>query len=216
MNVTYVENGDLALCGGYKFRRDKDTGYYLSTSRTDAGRRERLHVFVWRRVHGEIPSGMHIHHIDGDKTHNTPDNLAMMSRNEHEQLHGATMSEERRQWCRDNLAQKARPKASEWHGSAAGREWHKIHGREVMENREEKPIVCEICGKTFMSKRWDSRRCSNACRAAARRKSGLDDIERICPLCGTAFTSNKYSGAKFCSRSCARKAMWAKRREATQ
>ena len=44
--VEYLENGDLALYNGYKFRKDKRTGYYLS-SRIINGKRRRLHVYIY-------------------------------------------------------------------------------------------------------------------------------------------------------------------------
>lgn len=211
MNVTYVENGDLALFDGHKFRRDKKTGYYLCSTL-----HVRLHRYVWEYFNGTIPEGYHVHHIDGNKENNDISNLAMMSRHEHEQLHGATMSEERRQWCRDNLARTARPKASEWHGSAAGREWHRIQGRRGMANRKEKPFICEMCGKPFTSKVTTSRFCSNPCKSKWRREAGLDNVERICQFCGNAFTANKYSTVKTCSLSCANKLKWKKWKEAAQ
>lgn len=47
--VEYLENGDLALYNGYKFRKDKRTGYYLS-SRIINGKRRRLHVYIYGNV----------------------------------------------------------------------------------------------------------------------------------------------------------------------
>lgn len=208
MNVTYVENGDLALFDGHKFRRDKKTGYYLCSTL-----HVRLHRYVWEYFNGAIPKGYHIHHIDGNKANNDISNLAMMNEREHEQLHGAIMSEEQRQWRRDNLARAARPKASEWHGSAAGHEWHKAQYARSLGTVKERHFACEMCGKPFVSKVTTSRFCSNPCKSKWRREAGLDNVERICPFCGTAFTSNKYSGAKFCSRSCARKMTRAKQRQ---
>lgn len=210
MNVTYVENGDLALFDGHKFRRDKKTGYYLCSTLY-----VRLHRYVWEYFNGAIPKGYHVHHIDGDKTNNEISNLAMMSRSEHEQLHGATMTEERRQWCRDNLTRTARPKASEWHGSAVGHEWHKAQYARSLGTIKERSFVCEMCGKPFMSRQKNSRFCSNPCKSKWRRKAGLDNVERICPICGDTFTVNKYSSAKTCSLSCASKMKWRKWKEST-
>lgn len=41
--VQYFENGDLAFFNGVYFRRDKKTGYFLSSTKP----RKRLHVYVW-------------------------------------------------------------------------------------------------------------------------------------------------------------------------
>lgn len=39
---------------------------------------EALHRVVYRAFHGEIPEGMTVDHIDGDKTNNHKDNLQLM------------------------------------------------------------------------------------------------------------------------------------------
>lgn len=44
--------------------------------------------------------------------------------------------------------------------------------------------------------------CSNNCKSAYRRKSGVDNEERICKICGEIFITNKYSKAKVCSKKC--------------
>lgn len=67
MKIQYSADGNIAFYCGYKFRRDPKSGYYLCTKNTDVQRRERLHVFVWRKAYGEIPEGYHIHHVDGNK-----------------------------------------------------------------------------------------------------------------------------------------------------
>lgn len=51
--VEYQENGDLAIINEYKFRRDKKTGYYLST-RLIGKKRKRLHIYVWELINGAI------------------------------------------------------------------------------------------------------------------------------------------------------------------
>ena len=46
------------------------------------------HVLVWEDSHGSIPSGMQIHHKDGDKLNNAIENLEMLDALTHKRLHG--------------------------------------------------------------------------------------------------------------------------------
>lgn len=41
-----------------------------------------VHRLIWVLRHGDIPDGMQIDHIDGDKTNNSPDNLRLASENQ--------------------------------------------------------------------------------------------------------------------------------------
>jgi HNH endonuclease len=45
--------------------------------------------------------------------------------------------------------------------------------------------------------------CSNACKSAWRRASGLDDEKRTCTRCGGTFTVNRYAKQEHCSYQCA-------------
>lgn len=45
--------------------------------------------WVWIKAHGAIPRGFHIHHRNGDKADDRLENLEMMPRRKHSQLHGA-------------------------------------------------------------------------------------------------------------------------------
>ena len=108
---------------GFKFTRDEHTGYYLCTQKP----RKRLHKYVWEFYNGEIPKGYDIHHIDGDKSNNAISNLQLIESHAHQIEHGKRLTDEQREWRRQNLAISARPKASEWHKSEKGSEWHKEH-----------------------------------------------------------------------------------------
>lgn len=184
---------------GLKFTRDEKTGYYLNSTI-----RKRLHRYVWEFYNGEIPDGYHIHHIDRDKSNNDISNLEMIEQHEHEKLHGSMLTEEERERYRNNLSEKARPKASEWHKSEVGKEWHKRHyetvSKEVLHSMYD--FKCQNCGKEF-SGEHGSKFCSNKCKSAYRRKIGIDNVGRICAYCGNEFETNKYSNTKTCSRSCA-------------
>jgi hypothetical protein len=185
---------------GYKFTRDDKTGYYLNSTI-----RQRLHRYVWEFYNGPIPKGYHIHHKDFNKANNDISNLQLLSFEEHEKLHGEAHAADEgfRVWAKANLAKTARPKASEWHKSEEGREWHK---KQFEKSRSkifiERDFICENCGKAFKSTQTESRFCSNNCKSAWRRKAGLDNEKRICASCGSPFIVNKYSKTECCSRSC--------------
>ena len=206
-SVSYLENGDLAVFDGLSFRLDKKTGYYLNSKS-----HKRLHVYVWEFYNGPVPSGYHVHHIDKDKANNEIENLKVLTADEHLKLHGESLSEERISFLRENLDKTARPAAIEWHKSKEGSEWHKKH-YENMKDRLyiRKDFVCQNCGKTFSSTQIKARFCSAKCASAARRKSGVDDIERVCERCGQTYVKNKYQKSRYC-KNCLNKVRWETRR----
>lgn len=207
MTIQYLENGDLALFNGLKFRRDKRSGYYLNSNI-----HKRLHVYVWEYFNGKIPKGYHVHHKDFDKSNNELENLVLLPVSDHLKLHGASWDDERYEKQIKNLNENARPKASEWHGSEAGKEWHKIHYENMKSALHKKSdFVCENCGKSFIATiTGQNRFCSNKCRASYRRKSGVDNEIRQCEYCGKEFEVNKYAKTRTCSRSCRNKIRWNK------
>lgn len=199
--VQYFDNKDLACFDGYSFRLDKKTGYYLSTKKIGA-RRKRLHVHVWEKFNGPVPAGYHVHHKDGDKSNNTIENMELLTSSEHAKHHGENLTEEQKIKLAENLAKNARPKAFEWHGSEAGRAWHSQHGKDTWKDKQPIEYTCTYCGKKFMSmnryaKNWNTF-CSNNCKSAYRRASGVDDVTKICEICGKEYTANKYAITKRC------------------
>ena len=72
------------------------------------------------------------------------------------------------------------------------------------EHAEYRTVVCEHCGREYESRAVsnDLRFCSKACKAAARRASGVDDIEIVCHQCRGVFVANKYDKIRHCSKSC--------------
>lgn len=206
--VRYSEDGKTATVDGIRFTRDEGTGYYLAARPTHRGHRERLHVYVYRTRCGEVPEGHHVHHRDGDKRNNEPSNLALLSGSEHASWHGHHMSAERLEEVRRILAENARPKASEWHGSPEGLAWHSEHGKEVAAARMPERHVCDQCGAVFWYKgrKTGHHFCSNKCKSAFRRASGVDDESRLCERCGREFRANRYSRQRYCCRGCARAA----------
>lgn len=212
--IQYFENKDLAEIDGYKFRRDKKTGYYLS-AKPIGETRKRLHVYVWEKENGAVPKGYHIHHVDGDKYNNELDNLALIEGKAHIKYHGRHLTEEEKENRRANLAKNALPKAAEWHKSEEGREWHKTHGKETWVNRKPVTYTCTQCGAKFESLNiypdGSNTFCSNKCKAAFRRDSGVDDIDKVCKYCGKVYRANKYQGST-CCEDCKRSGVWRRRR----
>lgn len=199
--IKYSEDMDVAEINGITFRRDKDTGYYLS-GRNINGKRKRLHVYIWELHNGEVKEGCHIHHADHNKSNNEIENLVELTEEEHFKLHGEEMTEEQRARAAKNVVEKAMPKAKEWHGTEAGLKWHSEHGKEIYRKRKAVKYQCSFCGKEFETKNIyaaDSNRfCSNNCKASYRRKSGIDNVERKCLCCGGVFVVYKYSKTKNC------------------
>lgn len=204
MNVEYIEDGDIAVFDGYSFRRDKKTGYYLS-ARPIAGRRKRLHVYVWEYFNGAIPKGYHVHHKVHDKRLNDIEDLELLEQGEHIRHHLRTLTDEQKEKRSDNIINKAIPASKAWHASVEGHEWHVQHGKEVIRNLKPAVYVCTYCGEMYETKNRYSAKsntfCSNKCRAAYRRKMGYDDIEKVCSSCGATYKANKYQKTKYC-KSC--------------
>ena len=203
--IQYFENGDIAIFDGLAFRRDKKTGYYLN-----AKTHKRLHVYVWEYFNGEVPKGYHVHHADFNKSNNEPDNLVLLDAKEHMALHGKSWDSARHEKQIKVLIERAIPKAAEWHGSESGRRWHKEHYEQMKDILHQKKVfVCEECGKEFEATDHGSNRfCSNNCKSAARRKSGVDNETRKCEWCGNLFEVNKYAKTRTCCRSCRNKLYW--------
>jgi endogenous inhibitor of DNA gyrase (YacG/DUF329 family) len=186
---------------GLNFCRDDSTGYYLNSTI-----RERMHRYVWEFYNGPIPAGFEIHHINGDKSNNDISNLQLMTNADHMSLHGRKRDTEDHASFVKRMDH-ARESASIWHGSAAGKEWHKAH-YDQMKDAIQKTITktCDYCGTKFETvDHGNNRFCSNKCKSAWRRKAGLDDVKKECAFCGKEFTTNKYSKAKYCSITCANK-----------
>lgn len=200
--IEYFDNGNLAIVDGYKFKRDKKTGYFLSSSRIGE-KRKRLHIYVWEKENGIIPIGYEIHHKDHDKSNNEISNLELLTKAEHKQRHKDEITDEQKRIWTENLEKHARPQAIIWHGSENGRKWHKQH-YEQMKNKLHSPTeyICTECGTKFISEKLygikENRFCSSNCKSAFRRKSGIDNVERECECCGEKFVTNKYSKAKYC------------------
>ena len=182
-----------------RFTRDDRTGYYLCSTRSPDGTRKRMHVYVWEYYNGLVQDNYHVHHIDGDKSNNNIANLELLPGREHLSLHARENAEKNHQRMVNNLRENATPKAKEWHTSKEGHDWHMKHYNSMKDKLHVKQsFICEQCGKEFTSTQTRSKYCSNNCKCAARRKSGVDNIIKICVDCGGEYTANKYQKTKYC------------------
>lgn len=184
---------------GLKFTRDDKSGYYLNSTI-----HERMHRYVWKYYNGPIPKGYVIHHKDGDKSNNDISNLMLLPAGTHTRHHGSLYAKTHYDRMIQNLEENARPAANEWHRSAEGRTWHKQHyekTKDAMYHRER--LECAFCGALFEGIKGKDRFCSNKCKSAYRRKTGVDNVKRICIICGNEFETSKYRSAKCCSQGCA-------------
>lgn len=159
-NTIQQFNGEsFYLCGQYYQRKGR-----------------RLHREVWLYHNGEIPKGYHVHHIDGNRSHNDISNLALVQGVEH--LRGHMSAEERKAQSRLDV-KKAIAAAPEWHHSKEGRAWHSERGKKNWELRELNTYKCSFCGKEFQTKHIygenENHFCHPNCKAAFRRRRLRDE-----------------------------------------
>ena len=176
--------------------------YYQYEGRYFTSHIRKMHRDVWSFYNGEIPKGHHIHHIDGDVTNNDISNLELMEASAHLRMEGIKRHKENPEWSKQFHA-KGIEMAKAWHKSTEGREWHKQHGVEAYAKRTPVLMVCQKCHKEYeTTKMANSKFCSNNCKSASRKASGVDDVKRICVVCSTEFTANKYNTQTKCKRGC--------------
>ncbi len=184
--ITVIFNG-LTFRRNQKSKRKVDREYYAHTgSRVTGHRTLRLHREIWRFYNGEIPEGMAVHHIDGDPFNNNVNNLQLMQKIKHLNMHGDEWikTEKCRDTCRKNAV------------------------RRLQEDREhtflkktEKKHLCINCGKEFIKVTTPSSQnsvlyCSEKC------KYTYLLYEKTCVVCGRKFRckSGSKNGVKTCGR----------------
>ena len=186
---------------GLIFHQFKDTGYFRCFKNKKV---ILMHRYVWEYYNGPIPEDYDVHHIDGDPANNDISNLELREKHEHRRFHARDITDEQREWKRQHMLNTVIPKATEWHKSEAGHEWHKQQIRKQHENGVfKRELICTQCGKTFIGeKNGEHSFCSGACKSKYRRDNHLDDEIRVCAVCDKEFSTNKYKKAICCSRSC--------------
>jgi hypothetical protein len=129
-----------------------------------------------------------------------------MSAGDHQRSH---WTKEKREQARKH-AEKIRPLTKEWHASEEGRKWHKNHGVDAWNKRRCYSKNCSFCNTSFETKTYHQTFCSNKCKSASRRASGIDLIEVKCEFCKLLFKKDKNSNTTCCSKSCGRTLSWKK------
>lgn len=182
---------------GRKYRIRKD-GYFGGAAKVSGGL---LHRAVWEASNCAIPEGYEIHHVNGNRADNRLKNLQCMLISEHRSMHCSEPSK--------------MEKMAAWHRSKEGHEWHKQQYEKNCRGKihavSEKE--CGHCKETY-SGIGHQRFCSNKCKAAARRASGIDLVTRSCVICEAPFQIDKVFDTKTCGRSCGAKLRWKIRRQA--
>lgn len=172
---------------------------------------KRLHRMVWEAHNGPVPAGYEVHHINGNRADNDIGNLQLMKESDHQRYHAN--QPERIEKSRKSIC-KAQDAAKAWHGSEEGAVVHSRIAKEYWKTVEPRACTCTYCGKEFMTRRifaaGENSFCCNAHKTAWRYKQGADDVEKVCPVCGKAFTVNKYAKTVCCSAECARRKRWGK------
>ncbi len=192
---------------GVRYYR-KSGGYYQATHRLGG---QYIHRVVWAHHNGPIPKGWQVHHIDHDPANNAIENLELHDGGDHATFHYESGASIKPFACKEwldtirHLAAEARrdPEVVARMAESQRRAW---------DRRESVTRQCTYCGKDYPARGTAKKGfCGMSCQGMARKKSGVDDIERSCLHCQAVFRSNKHNGSRCCSRSCSGKVAAAKR-----
>jgi len=183
-------------------KRRTDSIYYTASSCYYKQGIRRLHTEIWKDKHGEILKGYVIHHKDGNSLNNNIENLECIKRESHQSSHVKEYCENNKEKIIKNL-NNIRPLSKKWHKTKEGKKLHAKLAKNLHSVKHE--LVCKFCGKKYLSTHKTGKFCSRSCEKKFRRKSGIDNEQRICALCGSKFITNKNTKIKYCSRKCAGK-----------
>lgn len=191
----------------------QSSGRYFQSFRKDVPERL-LHRVVWVEHHGSIPAGHVVHHRDDDWRNNEIGNLGLLPRGKHQSEHMLRLLRGPSARLRNARAlDLARIEAAKWHGSPAGVQWHREHGRATWRGRVKarSKTPCTHCGgpieSYFVSRtRFCSHRCGHNAAYFRNKTAGGN-----CALCGKGFVFNKYRKQECCSRLCSNRLHFRKR-----
>ena len=157
----------------------------------------RLHKDVWEFHNGPVPEGFHVHHIDGDTTNNSIENLACISRKEHKAEHREELVARNKSPRQLEHLAKIRDLASQWHRSEEGRAWHREHAKTSLAKAVATPktypeinFQCVWCGVQAKAKSPRRRFCGTKCQTA-----------ESCFRLGKSRTEHPYHASRFRSDS---------------
>lgn len=157
-----------------------------------------FHRELWISVNGPIPKGHVIHHKDGNRMNNSIENLQCMSHSEHSRLH----ARERKEELSLNMKNRSED-LHKWHKSEKGKKIMRERSKKQWINLPLKTFSCAHCNNDFQSKyNREVKFCSDNCVMKARRKSGIDNVERRCIICLNPFFIDKYQKTVTCSKPC--------------
>ena len=205
---------EVVTFNGVRFRRYPDSPHLCHRNYFTPGIGDKqrgvhlLHIEIWKYTHDRpVPEGCEIHHADFDPLNNRPTNLVCLTVAEHKAVHFDQAQARGRSPEAQAHLERIRPLAAPWHSSPEGREWHRQNA--AKNNWGSGPVrdyECAQCGAGFQSRTAGGRArfCSNNCKSAWRRASGVDDIDRDCVACGTSFRVNRYVKVQCCSGECRR------------
>ena len=204
--TSFSENVGKVLFDGLNFRKDSRNKYFIAEIRRNGQRKKfLLHRYIYEKVFGKIPENYQIHHKDHNTNNNLLENLELLEKHEHRSYHTRKMyeNEEYRERNKEQL-EEIRDKATQWHKSEIGRQWHIQHAQKTNFGKFAYNKTCEFCGKDFVSGKADGRFCSSSCEQKHYFRTRRKIIK--CEVCGKEHEVYKYSKIRYCSKQCANKA----------
>lgn len=164
---------------GRKYWKTKNNYYYRDKYVNGCREKIALHRQIYEDNFGKISKYHDIHHIDGDKFNNSPDNLQEVHRSRHrsdEQKKRVNSPETSHIYSKALI--NAREAAKKWHRSDEGRKWHSENGKKTWQDRKKLDAECKFCGeifKTFFPTR--AQFCNPKCRAKSYRGKILYNLD---------------------------------------
>lgn len=186
---------------GTTYRENKQN-YYV-------GGASPLHRAVYRYYYGEIPRECDIHHRDLNPANNNISNLQLLTSSEHRNLHTQLAITYKKCPICGKIFRANHPKRDVYCSMRCFRQLQQKRKAQKFKN-------CVICGAVFYPAKPEQECCSKSC---ASKKISLTKRRlkaKVCPICGKTFEPKYLSRVKTCSRSCAMKLSWQKRKRASR